>query len=153
MNMTFKLDTLDRQIINALQGGFPVSDEPYEEVASWFGIKRSELIRRIEAMLDSGAITRFGPLYNPERFGGAVTLAALSAPEDRFEEVAELVNAHREVAHNYARNNELNMWFVIATEKPEQISEVIGKIEQETGLAVFDFPKEKEFFIGLRLEA
>lgn len=153
MSVPCELDALDRQIINALQGGFPVSDEPYKEVASWFGIKRPELIKRLEALTLCGAISRFGPLFNPERLGGAVTLAALAIPEARFDEVADLVNAHREIAHNYARSHALNMWFVIATEKPEQIDEVIREIEQETGLEVFNFPKEKEFFIGLRLEA
>jgi DNA-binding Lrp family transcriptional regulator len=153
MDKPCNLDALDRQIINALQGGFPVSNEPYKEVAAWFGIKRTELINRLEAMTKSGAISRFGPLFNPERLGGAVTLAALSIPQERFDEVADLVNAHREIAHNYARSHALNMWFVIATEKPGQIDDVIQKIEQETGLEVYNFPKEKEFFIGLRLEA
>lgn len=146
------LDRLDRRIINILQGGFPVVEKPFKAVAKLLSIESDELIARIDRLLSSGAITRFGPLFNSERFGGAVTLAALSAPEERFDEVADMVNAHREIAHNYARDHELNMWFVVATEKPEQIDEIIGEIEAETGLEVFNFPKEKEFFIGLRLE-
>ncbi len=148
-----RLDDTDRQIVNALQGGFPVVDTPFKEAASWFGIKRDELINRIDALIKVGAISRFGPMFNSERLGGAVTLAALNVPENQFEEVADLVNAHQEVAHNYARSHELNMWFVIATEYPEKIDEVIADIESETGLEVFNFPKEKEYFIGLRLEA
>ncbi len=153
MNNLPELDDTDRQIINALQGGFPVVDTPFKEAASWFGIKRDELINRIEALIKVGAISRFGPMFNSERLGGAVTLAALQVPEERFEEVAELVNAHPEVAHNYARSHELNMWFVIATEFEGGVDEVIRKIEKETRLEVYDFPKEKEYFIGLRLEA
>ncbi len=153
MNAPPNLDTLDRRLINVLQGGFPLVDEPYAAVASWLGIEEAEIIRRIDAMLQSGILSRFGPLFNSERIGGAVTLAALIVPEERFDEVAERVNAHPEVAHNYARDHELNMWFVIATETPGQIDEVIAGIEAETGLQVFNFPKEKEFFIGLRLEA
>lgn len=145
-------DDLDRKIINALQGGFPVSDDPFGEVASWFDTDRENIISRIKALLDNGALSRFGPLFNSERMGGAVTLAALKVPNDRFEEVTKLVNAHREVAHNYARTHELNMWFVLATETPNQIARVIEKIEAETGLHVFNCPKEQEYFIGLRLE-
>ena len=146
------LDRLDRQIINALQGGFPVCDEPYAEVASWFGIAPDRLIERLEGLVACGALSRFGPLFNCECMGGGVTLAALSVPEERFDEVAGLVNAHREVAHNYARNHKLNMWFVITSETPERISQVIDEIARETGLEVYDCPREKEFFIGLRLE-
>lgn len=148
-----ELAPLDRQIINILQGGFPVVDEPYAAVASWLGVDEALLIKRIEELLQSGALSRFGPLYNPERIGGAVTLAALAVPPDRFDEVADMVNAHPQVAHNYARQHTLNMWFVVATETPEEIDKALRAIEHETGLQVFNFPKEKEFFIGLRLEA
>jgi len=146
-------DALDRQIINSLQGGFPIVDEPYAEVASWFDIPADELIGRIEKLLANGALSRFGPLYDSERMGGAVTLAALSVPRERYDEVAELVNGHHEVAHNYAREHELNMWFVISTEDSNQIGPVLEQIQSETGLKVYNCPKEKEYFIGLRLEA
>ena len=148
----YEIDTLDRQIINALQGGFPVCDEPFKEVASWLDTTSNALIKRIEKLKQHGVLSRFGPLYNSERLGGAVTLAALCVPENRFDEVNKLVNAHPQVAHNYARSHKLNMWFVVATETPEEIEQVLEKIENETGLKVYNCPKEQEYFIGLRLE-
>ena len=85
--------------------------------------------------------------------GGAFTLCALCVPEDDFERVAARVNAHAEVAHNYARDHAFNMWFVLATAAPAGIARVIGAIEAETGLTVYDFPREAEYFIDLRLAA
>jgi len=152
MSQTVQLTQIDRLIINSLQGGFPLCDEPYAEVAISLGITETELIKCIEELLKSGMVSRFGPLFNPERLGGAVTLAALKVPEDRFEEVTQKVNQHQEIAHNYARSHEFNMWFVIATETPGQIEKVIRRLEAQTGLEVFNFPKQKEFFIGLKLE-
>jgi hypothetical protein len=55
--------------------------------------------------------------------GGDFCLCALTAPEADFDRIADLVNAHPEVAHNYARDHELNMWFVLATPTPEGIAE------------------------------
>jgi DNA-binding Lrp family transcriptional regulator len=153
MNQPAPYDGLDRQIINSLQGGFPIVDEPYAEVASWFDISTRELISRLDRLLKTNALSRFGPLYNSERMGGAVTLAALSVPDERYDEVTELVNNHHQVAHNYARQHSLNMWFVISAEEPGQITQVIDAIEKETGLKVYDCPKQKEYFIGLRLQA
>jgi DNA-binding Lrp family transcriptional regulator len=153
MNQPLSYDPLDKQIINALQGGFPIVDEPFEEVASWFDIDANELIDRVEKLLETGALSRFGPLYNSERMGGAVTLAALCVPAERFEEVVQIVNEHPQVAHNYARDHKLNMWFVISTETQQEIKTVIRSIEQQSGLTVYNCPKEKEFFIGLKLEA
>jgi len=85
--------------------------------------------------------------------GGALTLAAVKAPLDRFDEITEIINSFPEVAHNYARNHELNMWFVIATETPEQVRQTINAIERQTGLTVYNMPKNKEYFVNLKLEA
>ncbi|UCH52723.1 MAG: AsnC family transcriptional regulator [Pseudomonadota bacterium] len=144
------MDPLDRAIVNRLQDGFPVSERPYAEVAAELGTNEEELMRRIDALLAGGTLTRFGPMYHAERMGGALTLAAMQVPEHDFERVAVLVNAHPEVAHNYAREHTFNMWFVLATETPREIDRVIDAIERETGYRVYDMPKLEEFFVGLR---
>jgi DNA-binding Lrp family transcriptional regulator len=92
-------------------------------------------------------------MFDADRLGGGTTLAAMAVPAEDYERVAEQVNAHPEVAHNYARGHELNMWFVIASERPEQIDAVIAAIEAETGLSVYAMPKEHEFFVKARFEA
>ena len=89
-------------------------------------------------------------MYNAERIGGAVTLAALAVPTEHFDEVTEIVNGFPEVAHNYERDHALNMWFVVAAERPERIEQVLDAIRSATGLVVYDMPKIEEFFIGLR---
>ncbi|HEY5682228.1 MAG TPA: AsnC family transcriptional regulator [Sulfuricaulis sp.] len=147
------MDAIDRAIINNLQGGFPLSERPYAEAAARLGLDEDELIRRLDTLLEQGTLTRFGPLYHAERLGGALTLAAMKLPDDDFERVAEIVNGFAEVAHNYAREHEFNMWFVLATERPERIGEVISEIEKATGHKVYNMPKLEEFFVGLRFEA
>jgi siroheme decarboxylase len=97
-------------------------------------------------------LSRFGPLWNAEAIGGGVCLAAMAVPQARFEEVAETVNAHPEIAHNYERDHRLNMWFVISADDPRKIQEVIADIEHESGLAVHAMPKAREFFVGFRVE-
>lgn len=146
------LDDVERTIINGLQDGFPVCEQPYREAAERLGLTEDALIEGLGNLLEDGVLSRFGPLYHAERMGGALTLAALAVPEPEFERVAEQVNAFPEVAHNYARDHALNMWFVLATEKPERTAEVIMAIESATGLHVHDMPKIAEYFVGLRLE-
>ena len=147
------MDAVDRRIINELQGGFPVSDRPYAEAAERLGIAEDDLIQHLKRLCNEGTLSRFGPMFNAERLGGAVTLAAVKAPPTDFERIADLINAYPEVAHNYAREDALNMWFVIATETPERIAQVIAEIEAETGLRVYDMPKIEEFYVGLRFQA
>lgn len=147
------MDEIDRRIINTLQEGFPICDAPYLQVAIQLGLTEQTLIERLQVLLDNGTLTRFGPLYHAELMGGALTLAAVKAPPERFDEITGIINAFPEVAHNYARNHALNMWFVIATETPEQIEHTLNAIEQQTGLAVYNMPKINEYFVGLKLEA
>ena len=147
------MDELDRAIVNALQGGFPICDEPYREVAEPLGVAEAELIARIERMLETKTLTRFGPMFQVERMGGAFVLAALAVPEADYERMAEQVNALPEVAHNYRREHALNMWFVLATETPEGIQATIERIEHSTGLKAYAFPKLKEHFGEMKLAA
>ena len=146
------MDSIDRQIIDTLQGGFPLCSAPYAQVAQQLGLTEDDLLQRLQRLLDTKVLTRFGPMFQVERMGGAFVLAAIEVPEDRFEEVANLVNAFAEVAHNYRREHRLNMWFVLATSTPEGIGATVKAIEEATGLPVFPFPKEKEYFVEMKLQ-
>lgn len=148
-----ELDAVDRRLIARLQGDFPICERPYAAAAADLGIDEAELISRLERLLADRVLTRFGPMFQVERLGGAFVLAALAVPEERYEAVAAAVNALPEVAHNYRREHALNMWFVLATETPEGIAATIGRIEAATGLEVHAFPKEKEYFVEMKLEA
>ena len=147
------VDDTDRAIVNALQGGFPVCERPYRAAAEQLGIGEEELIARLQRMLADKVLTRFGPLYHAEKMGGAFTLAAMAVPEEDFDRVAEIVNALPQVAHNYRREHRLNMWFVLATDTPAGIEAAIRDIGERTGLQVFNFPKEEEFFLELKFAA
>jgi DNA-binding Lrp family transcriptional regulator len=150
---TVALDATDRRIVNALQGGLPVCERPYAEAAAGLGLTEDELLARLERLLADGVLTRFGPMYHAERLGGALTLVAMQVPEADFERVAGIVNGLPEVAHNYRREHAFNMWFVLATEHPGRIAEVIRGIERATDLKVYNLPKLEEFYVGLRFEA
>ncbi len=146
-------DELDRRIINALQGEFPLVEHPFAVAAAPLGLSEEQLIARIEAMLADRVLTRFGPMYQIERMGGAFCLAAMQVPLERWDEVVAAVNEFPEVAHNYRREHVLNMWFVLATEQADGIAATALRIEAATGLPVHLFPKEKEYFVEMRLEA
>ena len=146
------LDPTARAIVNGLQGEFPLTSRPFRDAGRALGLTEDELIDGVRALTDAGALSRFGPLWNVEAIGGGVCLAAMAVPQARFEEVAETVNAHPEIAHNYERDHRLNMWFVISADDPRKIQEVIADIEHETGLAVHAMPKAREFFVGFRVE-
>lgn len=147
-----QLDDIDRQIINGLQSGFPLTSRPFRTAATALELTEQGLIERLQGLVESGRLSRFGPLWNSEQLGGAVCLCAMAVPKDAVASVVEQINAHPEVAHNYERDHALNIWFVISSERPERIGEVIDEIRSETQLEVYPMPKLREFFVGFRVE-
>lgn len=145
------MDSLDKQIINHLQKGFPISDTPYADVAQELACDETTLLQRLQGLLEQKHLTRFGPMYHAERMGGAFSLVAMKINAEDFERVTEQVNSFAEVAHNYQREHDFNMWFVLATESKQRIDEVNAEIEQLTGYAVYNMPRLEEFYIGLEL--
>ncbi len=149
------MSELDKKLINLLQDGFPLTPRPFETVAQellqgGLEVTEAEVMQRIQALLDDGILSRFGPMYQVERMGGGLTLAAMKVTEEDYDRVTQQVNKFPQVAHNYRREHELNMWFVLATESPEEIEDCIDDMELATGYHVFNMPKEEEFYVGLR---
>ncbi len=142
---------LAREFINQFQGGFPLAERPFSLVAAMLGSTEATLIQTIGELLQQGCLSRFGPMYDASRLGGGLTLAAMQVPDERFDTVAGQVNALPGVAHNYRREHRLNMWFVVASQTPDGVAETLAEIESVTGLPVYDFPKQREFYLGLWL--
>ncbi|MWG35035.1 siroheme decarboxylase subunit beta [Halomarina oriensis] len=151
MNAAAQLDRLDRAVVNAFQGGFPVCERPFDPASEALrergvDVTAEALLERVRTLDEEGVLTRFGALVNAEAIGGTATLVAMHAPPERYDEVAELVNAHREVAHNYEREHpHLNMWFVVSVAEEDEVERVLADIEAETGQETYDMPKEREF--------
>jgi DNA-binding Lrp family transcriptional regulator len=147
------MDEIDRRLVNALQDGLPLVERPFAEVATTLELDEDEVVERLTRLRADGVLSRFGPMFDAERLGGGLCLCAMAVPEARFDEVTALVNAFPQVAHNYAREHALNMWFVLATERAGEIATTVAEIEAATGLAVLSLPKLEEYFLELRLAA
>ena len=147
------LSDFDRLLLNSLQSDFPLSPTPFDDLAKQLDCRPEAVIDGINSLLERGVITRFGPLFNIEQLGGVFSLCALEVPTERFDQVTELVNAYPQVAHNYQREHQWNMWFVLATETAEELEATFEEIVRSSGCPGLNLPKEQEFYVGLRLTA
>ncbi|MFC7096860.1 Lrp/AsnC family transcriptional regulator [Halobaculum marinum] len=150
------LSTLERAVINAFQGGFPVVEHPWEPAAAALtergvDVDAETLLATVRDLDERGVLSRFGALVNAEEIGGTATLVAMHAPEERYEAVAETVNDFREVAHNYEREHpHLNMWFVVSVADEAEVARVLADIEDATGQETYNLPKQEEFHVGAK---
>lgn len=146
------LDATDLRLLDASQGDFPLVSRPFEALGRELGLSEDEALSRLQRLLDEGGLSRFGPILRSENLGGDRTLAAMKVPAARFEEVAAIVNANESVSHNYEREHEFNMWFVISSEDQSDIDRVIAEIEDQTGLDVINLPSLDEYKVDLRFD-
>ncbi len=138
------VDATDAVLLDEFQRGFPVRERPFEVLGAELGVSPEEVLDRIRALRDAGIVRRFGPVLNPPVLGSS-TLAAVSAPEDAFDDVAAVVNEYAEVTHNYRRDHEWNMWFVVTAPSRERRDEILADIESRTGRRVLNLPRRRDY--------
>jgi DNA-binding Lrp family transcriptional regulator len=142
------LDDIDATLIDEYQSGFPVRERPFAAVGSALGVSEAEALRRVRALRERGVFRRFGAVLNPPVIGSS-TLAAVQAPDDRFDEVAAVINDYRQVNHNYRRDHAWNMWFVVTAGSRERRDEILADIEARTGCEVLVLPMLTDYYIDL----
>ncbi|QCC58539.1 Lrp/AsnC family transcriptional regulator [Natrinema thermotolerans] len=142
------IDDVDAALIDGYQSGFPIEERPFDRVGADLGIDESAAVDRVRALREAGIARRFGAVLNPPVIGSS-TLAAIQAPADRFDEIAAIVNEYRQVNHNYARDHEWNMWFVVTAGSREARDEILAEIETRTGCDVLNLPMLTDYYIDL----
>ena len=140
--------TLEKKLLNDFQHDLPLSPTPYADIAHRLGVSEEEVMETIERLQRSGVISRIGPVFTPNRIGVS-TLAAMSIPDDELECVARIISACPEVNHNYQREHEFNLWFVVTASSEEHLAIVLHEIEQHAGYSLMSLPMLEDYFIDL----
>lgn len=142
------LSPLDCALLNQVQKGFPLEERPFAVIAQHLGMSENAVLERLQQLDAEGVISRFGAVFEPNTVG-ASTLAALTVPPEHIRETAELVNAMPGVNHNYLREHEFNLWFVITGRNREELTGSLADIERKTGYPMLDLPMEQAYHIDL----
>jgi DNA-binding Lrp family transcriptional regulator len=136
------------RLLNEFQRDFPLHPTPYAQIADRLGLDPATVMAAYAEGLASGVVSRIGAVFAPNRIG-ASTLAAMRVPEERMDAVAAQVSAHAAVNHNYAREHEWNLWFVVTAADTAAREAALAAIARDTGLPVIALPLQDEFHIDL----
>jgi len=147
------LTTLHKQLLNDYQHDFPLSAQPYQDIADALGVTEADVLSAFTELNDNDFISRIGPVIPPNHIGVSA-LVAMSVPEQHLQQIADKISAYLEVNHNYEREHQLNLWFVVIASDAEHLRAVIDAIEQETSYPAMQLPMLDDFFIdlGFRLD-
>ncbi len=141
-------DPIDHSLLNDWQRDLPPVARPFATIARKLGIDEDEVIARLGKLRDQGSITRVGATCAPNT-ASASTLAAMSVPDGRVEEVAGIINRQPGINHSYLREDDWNLWFVATGPDRAHVSAALARIERQTGLRVLDLPLLRPFNIDL----
>ena len=146
--MIATLTPLEMALLDRWQRDFPLEARPFAVLASALAVEEATVLERLAAFRRQGLISRVGAVVRPNT-AGASTLAAMAVPPARLEAVADRVNAEPAVNHNYQREHDLNLWFVVAAADPAAVAETLAGISRDSGLEVLDLPLERAYHIDL----
>ena len=142
------MNETDKRLLNDFQRDFPLTPRPYADIASALGVSEAEVLQRLQELTASRVVSRVGPVIRP-RTMGVSTLAAMRVPPASLIETAARVSAHPEVNHNYEREHELNLWFVVTAASGPELQRALTAIEDDTGFTVYAFPMLEDYHIDL----
>lgn len=143
------MDEIDKKILNILQKEFPLEEHPYLVVGERCGISEDETIRRVQKMKDEGIIRRIGAVFDGTKLGRVSTLCAARVPEEKIESFVAVVNANKNVTHNYQRDHEYNIWFTVSAESAGELEKFLKEVKEKTGVTdILDMRSVRTFKIN-----
>lgn len=145
------LSPLDRSILDLLQNQFPVSVQPYRDLADMLGISEEQLLQRVAALKQQGIIRRIGGVINSKGLGYYSTLLCCHMPPDQMEKAVRRINSEPGVTHNYLRKHDLNLWFTLTAPSQQQAAVLIEKLRTDLGVEILSMPALKTYKIRLTL--
>ncbi len=143
-----EFSALERRLLNEFQHGLPLTPEPFADIARQLGVYEITVLETLKRLQTEGVVSRVGAVFRPNRIG-ASTLVAMAVPEADLERVATIVSNFVEVNHNYEREHDFNLWFVVVADNEKLLREVLAEIEESSGYPLLDLPLLNEYFIDL----
>ncbi|MBV2361645.1 Lrp/AsnC family transcriptional regulator [Thalassococcus sp. CAU 1522] len=135
-------------LLDEWQRGFPIEPRPFARIGAHHGLTEAEVLGRLRKQVDQGRITRVGATCAPNTVS-ASTLAAVAAADDDVDRVAGIISRQPGVNHNYLREDEWNLWFVVTGPDRAHVDATLARIGRETGLRVLDLPLVRPFNVDL----
>lgn len=153
MQANQQLDPVDKKLLNEIQWVFPLVDRPYLEIAEKHGISEQDAMRRIADLKKMGLIRQINAIFDTRRLGYKSALVAFAVKPDKLDQVADRINEHPGVSHNYERNHEYNMWFTLAVPPGSDMKQDLDRMAALDGVTKYRvLPTLKLYKIGVRLD-
>ena len=137
--MHLELSENDIKLINRVQKSFPLCKDPFGQIAEDLALEKDWVINRLKELKENDLISRFGAVAKRKK-NRYSTLAALKIPYERVDDVAHLVSSYEEVTHNYLREHEYNLWFVIQAKTESKLTDLLADLRLHMDFPMLNLP-------------
>jgi DNA-binding Lrp family transcriptional regulator len=127
---------LDKKVVRALQGDFPLVSDPYQVLADQVGISKEDFLACVKKMEESKVIRKMGAVLRHREVGfRANVLVAWAVPAQRLDEIAEKMAACPSVSHCYDRNTApdwpYNLYTMVHGHSREECEDIVEELGRE----------------------
>jgi DNA-binding Lrp family transcriptional regulator len=154
MSLDEIMDNLDRNILQAVQDGIPLSREPFAKIADGLGITEELLLERLNNMKKKGMIRRFSANIDQRRLGiNANAVVVWKIPKEKLQIAVEELLACPKISHLYERRIlpgkwEYNLYSVVHDYDVESVKRLIEDIAERISVQEYQVLFSKRRFKG-----
>jgi len=147
------VDEKSQLLLNVMQDDVPLVDRPYAALGEKIGVSEDDVVRRIAELKAKKLLRQVSTIFEPRTLGYQSSLVACKAPEGKADAVAEVLNQHPGVSHNYARRHAFNIWFTIAVPGNSSLQAHIDVLQRLSGAQSLRLmPTLRLFKLGMKLD-
>ncbi|MGQ9629026.1 MAG: siroheme decarboxylase subunit beta [bacterium] len=144
------------EAIRELQKDMEICDRPFEIPARRLGIGEEELLRRAEKLKRDGRMRRIAAVLRHRRVGfPANGMSVWAVPQERADEVGEIVASFPQVSHCYLRPTSddwpYSIFGMIHARSREECGDVADAISRETGISDYEILYSTKEYKKVRL--
>ena len=147
------MDDLDKEILNEIQWSFPLVTRPFDAIAKKFNTTPEIIKERLNSLKEIGVLRQLSAIFDTRKLGYTSSLVAMEIESDKLEDVANQINRHPGVSHNYERDHQFNLWFTLAVPPGIDLKQELEKFNVLKGIKkVRMLPTLQLFKIGVKLD-
>jgi len=147
------MDELDKELLNEIQWTFPLVTRPFDAIARKFNSTPEIIKEHLNRLKKDGILRQLSAIFDTRKLGYTSSLVAMEIDHDQLENVANQINRHPGVSHNYERDHQFNLWFTLAVPPGSDLKTEIDKFNVLKGIKkVRMLPTLQLFKIGVKLD-
>ena len=138
--MKTTISDIERRVLAAVQGGFPRSQTPYQDMAEQVGLRSDQLLSVLKNWKREGKLRRIGSIVDHLRVGlsGGAMVVWRVEPE-RVEQVGAILAGFPEVSHAYERhtcdNWPYNLYTMVHGANAQEVEQIVKRMSRACGIS------------------